>query len=184
MLLTFFAAAASLVEQPTIDVNGWRIEDLRGRCTASTSYSPDVLMALRYEPARDRVVLGLMSPRWRSISAEGNYPLTIRFSHGRYYSTSSADGFVLGASASPTFGVDTVWNSGEFLADFAVAEGVEFKVGDTRLGRFSLKGSRQAAQALIRCGERSFRNYPGDPFATYSPPEPDGGTAFQRSLMR
>lgn len=187
MSLVFAVTSMIAFQQPTVTVNGWRIEDLRGRCTASSNFEPNVLVALRYEPARNRVVLGLMSRSWRSIEAERSYPLTIVFVPGRTFSTSSARGFRIESSTEPTYGVNTMWAWRDFLGHFAAGSAMEVRVGSTRLGRFSLQGSREVANTLVRCGERSFREYPGDPFADVDP-EFSGvegsGTSFQQSLMR
>lgn len=187
MLLVLVLTSFISFEQPTITVHGWRIEDLRGRCTASSTFEPNVLVALRYEPARNQVVLGLMSRNWRSIEAERSYPLTIVFVPGRTFSTSTARGFRIESSADPAYGVNTVWAWRDFLGHFAAGSAMEVRVGSSRLGRFSLQGTREVANALVRCGERSFRDYPGDPFAEVGSDRSAtqrSEAGFQRSIMR
>lgn len=160
-LLTFAIVAQEEIVQT---VSGWDIRDNRGSCSAITSYEPDVWMRVAYYPARDVATFALYSPRWRSISTGTDYPLRVDFSNDRYYTSQEAEGLVVGEGEDARYGVVTSWRGIEFLNDFAGAAAMEITVRETRLGRFSLRGTRLMATALVRCGERSFRNYPGDPF--------------------
>lgn len=171
MAFTILIAAVAMQEQPTRSVSGWEIRDNRGSCSAITAYDSDVLVRIAYYPSRDMAVLSLFSSRWRSISAGEKFPLRIDFSNDRFYNSQDADGLVIGDGDDALFGVTTGWNGNEFLSDFAGAAGMEITVRETRLGRFSLGGTRQMVTALVRCAEQSFRSYPGDPFeGAGSPP--------------
>jgi TonB family protein len=158
-----------MAEQPPVRVAGWEVKDHKGWCSAFTAFDPDVVMVLGYDVAQDTALFSLYSPRWRSIAKDANYPLRIDFSTQRYYSTSEAEGEILGEAGAQQFGVGTAWKGEEYLGDFAAASWMEIKVRGTLLGRFSLKGTREMVRALARCSERSFREYPGDPFEGAAP---------------
>lgn len=169
MLLMLWSAVTLAAEQPPVRVHGWRVEDQKGWCSATTGFNPDVFMMVGYDVAHDTSVFSIYSPRWRSIAEDANYPLRIDFSNERYYSTSEAKGEVLGDAGTQPFGVSTVWKAEEYLGDFAAASWMEIRVRGTLLGRFSLKGTREMVRALARCAEKSFRDYPGDPFEGVAP---------------
>jgi TonB family protein len=165
-------------------VGTWMVFDLHGRCSVTSEFESDISLSAIYDFPRDRVTVFIASPRWTSIENDRQYQVRTEFSNGRSYGPATATGAVL--PTGKRHSIMLSFDAGDFLDDFAGAQGVEFSRDGELIGGFSLADSRAAATKLRRCSVESYRRNPHDPFASAPPAAAGSGTAsaFQRSITR
>ena len=157
------AQARNRPSEMVANINGWSIHDEHGACSAGTIYSGGKIILLRYDAARDAVHMTVADPVWQAIVHERTYQVRILFDNGSEYPAGDAIGINLPGNA-PVTGLNFHMAAGSFLRDFAGAGAFGLFMGDTRLGVFSLGGTRAMVARLRTCAEASNRRYPRDPF--------------------
>jgi TonB family protein len=158
---------AAIPMRTVATVAGWTIRDGNGACLSVASYEHNRILTLVYDFGRNSAWLGVIDPAWRSIRANASYQVGVRFSNGESYGTGPAAGVRYQDGAAP--GILMRFSSDEFLQSFAAATSISLTMGETRLGSFSLSGTRAMVERLIRCAAASYRANPRDPFAAITP---------------
>lgn len=169
------ASAASAAEgDPVASVEGWSIYDEKGTCAAATLYERDVFVRVEYDFGRDSVWLSIANPAWESVQDAAKYTVQLSFTNGEDWGDTAATGFRLESDSVRMTGIRLHLDGDDFLTDFALAAGMLLRMGDTRLGSYSLAGTKTMVRRLNECAVASYKRYPPDPFAGAGP---TGGAA-------
>ena len=150
---------------PVGEASGWALFRGNGTCIAVTRYGQDMRVGVGHDLARNRAVLAIHRPIWRSVEPGREYSISIAFSNGRSYDNAPAEGDVQQDGDEQLSGVNVFLVGDEFLEDFAAANWMQIKLGDTLIASLNLQGTRHMVRRIVECAAVAFRESPRDPFA-------------------
>lgn len=171
-VLLIVTAALQSGGAPAVDVatiNGWTIQDNRGRCSASTMYDRTIFVRVAYDVTYDGATFFIANPAWESVRNDGSYRVRAIFNNGSEYTDDDARGYRQDIPSGRITGIVMNFDGSDFVEDFALASSVRVDLAGIRLEALSLRGTRAVAMRLARCAAESARRHPADPFASVAP---------------
>lgn len=171
----FLAAGPTGAAADTIDwktVGGWDISFYPGSegCQAFALFEEDTAFFIGFDNTGGVLALDvtLLDERWSSIQDGKEYSVTLHFGNETPW-TLEMDGVQLDGYPGLNIMIDAGSDEADlFVDEFQRETRMEWSFGGSRLGRYTLRGSRRAFDEVIACQRSYFEalETQTDPFAT------------------
>lgn len=167
LLVTSAAANAKSVH--VRDIGGWSImrDDSEDKCTMHTTYTDGEIFYLTYNARYQNYMVLMHNERWKSLVDGANYNVAIEMQglNGKWEDDEALA--VNSQDAGPALligGFDS-----DFGPEIMTVSGVTVYADGTVLSRLSMKGSKEAVLAIVRCATDLLNNSKSDPFKDAKP---------------
>jgi hypothetical protein len=145
-ILTTPVLALDLV--PVGQAGDWAIlqdPNHENNCLTEGSMSDGTVVRVGFRKAGKEGIMAVFNPAWGEMKLGKNHPVEIMM---------GADTFVGKAEKrelNKARGMDVFFDNAQFVADFANAEDMTIMADGAELAKISLKGSKDAVEALLVC---------------------------------
>lgn len=167
------ASWADTIDWKTVD--GWEISFYPASegCQAFAMFEQDTAFFIGFDNSRGDLNLGitLLDERWRSIQNGTEYSITAKFGNESPW-TLAMDGIRVDNYPGLNLLIDANSDQADlFIDEFQRKGSMTWSFGNSTLGRYTLRGSRQAFNEVVAC-QRSYIEATGgkpDPFSSADP---------------
>jgi TonB family protein len=144
-------------------VDGWKLDDDRGSCSAATIYEGNIFVDISYDFGTNTARVTVTNPAWESVENRRSYDVQLKFANGDEWTDAGAIGLRSEGKDRMT-GLRMSLDGDQFLTAFARSRGFSMMMGERKLAILSLKDTGPVADRLRQCAAASFKRYPPDPF--------------------